>query len=152
MAKRPKKTLVVKFGSATTGKTVGRIGISISRGGDGGCELDVADELFTDTRLTGVIEIVPKKAAKGQKSMLEDQYPKLEGTFDVKGFRTNSEHFSCGLTFNRKSIDVNALGEFAGQVGKLSIMEISEIPEEDAKKADAEEGSDEEDQVAEDED
>lgn len=146
MAKRPKKVLNVKFGSSTVGKTVGRIGITVGRGD---LELLAADELFTDTRLTGVIEITPKKGAKGQTTMLPDQYPKLEGSFDVKGFRTNSESIGCGLTFNRKSIDTNALGEFAGQTGKLSIMEISEIPSEDDK-PDAEEGADEEDQVAED--
>lgn len=148
MAKRPKKVLAVKFGSATVGKTVGRISVSISRT-DGGLDLLQADELFTDTRLTGTIQITPKKAAKGQTSMIPDQYPVLEGAFDVKGFRTNSESFGCGLTFNRKSIDTNALGEFAGQVGKLSIMEIAEIPHENGKD-DGEDGADEEDQVAED--
>lgn len=130
MAKRPKKTLPVTFGGSSTGKTVGRISVTVSRDN---LELELADELFTDTRLSCQLEVTPKKQGKGQKSLIADQYPVLEGVFDVKGFRTNAEKFSFSLTFNRKALDNNALGEFAAQAGKLLVFDIDKIPEEDAK-------------------
>lgn len=130
MAKRPKKVLAVSFGSTSAGKHTGRIGITVSRDK---LEIDLADELFCDTRLQAVLTVIPKKDGKGQKSMLPDQFPTIEGSFDVKGFSTRSDKFSCGFTYMKRSIDANALGEFAGQAGKVEIFDIGEIPDEETK-------------------
>jgi hypothetical protein len=105
VAKRPKKVLQVAFGGTSAGKNTGRIGVKISRDK---LDLMLADELFTEQRLEATLTVIPKKDAKGQKNMLPDQFPTISGSFDVKGFSTRSDTFSCGFTYMKKSVDANA--------------------------------------------
>lgn len=148
MAKRPKKVLQVAFGGTSAGKNTGRIGVKISRDK---LDLMLADELFTEQRLEATLTVIPKKDAKGQKNMLPDQFPTISGSFDVKGFSTRSDTFSCGFTYMKKSVDANAINEFAGQQGKVEIYNIADIPEDEESPADSEGAAEEADQSDEEE-
>jgi hypothetical protein len=118
----------VSFGGVSIGEKTARIGIRIDRGV---VELQRADELFCDRRLTGHVVLGRKEDGNGQMTIAPDIDHKVEGVFDVKGFRCSIDHISIGVTFNLAEIDIAELAVFSKGEGRLVVTEASDIPEEE---------------------
>lgn len=129
------KTIPVNFGTVSLGAGTARLGIKVSRSD---LSLDTADELFSGRRLNGTIILRSDEDPK-QTKFIDSDYS-LKGAFDVKGFRTTIESFSCGLTFGIREIDLNDVGHFSNGKGRIDIESVDELETDDPE----EEGDEEE--------
>lgn len=122
----------VKFGGVSIGEKTARIGISVSREY---LNLEQADKLFTDRRLNGAVVLGHSDDAEGQIKLWDDSDHQLQTSFDIKGFRVGSEHFSAGLTMALKEINIVELARFSKGIGRFAIYDVTDIPEEEATPA-----------------
>lgn len=118
----------VSFGGVSIGETTARLGIHIDRGV---IELNKADELFCNRRLTGKVVLGQFDESSGQRKLIDDVDHQVSGSFDVKGFRASTDSIAAGLTFSLKEIDIAELARFSKGQGRLVIDEVGDIPEEE---------------------
>ena len=120
------ENLVVAFQGVSFGDKTARVGVKIDREimavGD-------ADELFCDRRLEGQIVLGHTEDAATQKELFEAAH-KVNGVFDVKGYRVTAKDITIGLTFSVGEIDRGELASFAKSGGRLLIFSHEEIPDE----------------------
>lgn len=119
----------VDFGGASFGDKTARLGVTLNRDK---VEIDRADELFCDRRLTGTIVLGHTEDDPTQLDLIEVAH-KVEGVFDVKGFRVTTDEIGIGLTFSRNDVDSGELTLFAKKSGRLIVTAAEEIPEPEKK-------------------
>lgn len=125
--KEPTK-IMVTFAGVSIGNTTARVGAKIQRGTFNLLEFD---SWFCDRRLRGRIVVTEGGDDPDQKYLGDiNQHVEIEGAFDVKGFTVKTEQVSIGLTFAKREIDFNQLGQFSNRSGYLVISEVGEIPDE----------------------
>lgn len=116
----------VDFGGVSFGDKTARLGVTIDREK---IELDRADELFCDRRLTGTVILGHTEDDPTQKDLIADAAHTVSGTFDVKGFSCKPSNLTIGLTFGRLEVDPGELSLFAKKSGRLVVTASEEIPE-----------------------
>lgn len=119
--------LPVQFGGVSIGEMTARLGVKIDRK-----RIDVikADQSFCDRRLIGSVVLGHADDDPDQTALWEDADHRIEGAFDVKGFRCNSSHIAIGLTLALAEIDVAELAKFSKGSGRLVVGEIEELEKE----------------------
>jgi hypothetical protein len=128
--------LPVSFGGVSFGDKTARVGVTVERQH---LKIGQADKSLCDKRLTGTIRSKPSDDdGQGRFDGMDDEL-KVNGTFDVKGFRVASNEISFGLTFAIKDLDRATLSEFPKRSGRLLIRDVEEIPEEEKGDDDQEE-------------
>jgi hypothetical protein len=108
------------------GKNTGRIGVTIDKEW---IELDQADEMFCNRRLTGKVVLGRVGDAANQQTLCDDLDCQVAGAFDVKGFRVTESAVSLGMTFALAEVDIAELAKFSKGVGRLVVLEVGEIPD-----------------------
>lgn len=136
MAKKPVLVLdaPVQFGGVSIGDNTARLGVRFARDV---LNLDAADELLCNHRLTGSAILGRNGDAHNQQLLVDDADHRVDGTFDVKGFRCTMDVIATGLTFSLADIDVAELAKLSKGEGRLLIESIGEIPVEEREKAPA---------------
>lgn len=132
-------TFPVKFGSVTTSNaTKTRIGAKIERKN---INLKDLDRIFCGHRVRGVLK--NHRDADGQKRLegMEEADGSIEATFDCGGFSTTPDSCSLSLLLNKSDVG-HGIDDFAGIEGQLTVLAISEIPDEDRAAASAPEPDD----------
>jgi hypothetical protein len=117
----------VTFSGVSIGDKTTRIGMAIDKKQ---INLAMADQLFCDRRLTGKIVLGVVDEAENQQKLdgMDDTDHEVAGSFDVKGFRVNSDVIAIGATFAKQEIDIEELARFAKGKGRLVIDNAGEIP------------------------
>ncbi len=114
----------VEYGGVSVGDETARLSLRISRES---LNIIAADELLCGRRLAGSVQLGGLGDCEGQ-SKLFDCDVEVGGTFDVHRFGVSSKHYSTGLTFKLKEINIGDLAQFSKGSGRLCIAEISDIP------------------------
>lgn len=138
MAKKMILNFPVTYGGVSFGKKTARIGLTVSRDD---LKIGVADKNLCDRRLELIIKASGNGDQEGQGRLegMEDDLV-LAGVADVKGFGVHAEHISFGLTFNVKALKTasaageSRLDDFASREGRLQIVGVETIPEEEKHK------------------
>ncbi len=125
-AKGPPPALNIKvdFGSVSLGDQTARLGFSVERNT---LNIDAADEALCGKRLIGTVVCHPISDDQNQTYLVEGFQHKVRGAFDVKGFRVSPNLIAAGLTFQKGSINVEELSNFAKQSGRLIIDRIEQL-------------------------
>lgn len=135
MTKRGKLSLDVEFGGVSYGTDTGRMGVRVSRD-----RLDVGDaeEMFCGRRLTFLIESGTNGDAPNQRRNPADAYEEIKATCDVKRIGLTTKHIGFGLTFSRREVR-GTLEHFAKSAGRLTVLDVADIPEDDEDEDEPEE-------------
>lgn len=131
----------VDFGSVSLGDQTARLGLSVERGV---LTIDAADEALCGKRLIGTVVCHPVSDDATQTYLVEGFQHKVRGAFDVKGFRVSPNLIAAGLTFQKGSINVEELSNFAKQSGRLIIDKIEQLEDVGDGEAEGEEEGDDE--------
>lgn len=117
MAKKSTIDIPVKFGSVSnSGKKTARIGITIEKNM---IDVERAEEMFCDSRLAVNLVCDPNdKGDKAQGKLDDISEIKITGIADVKGYRSNVDHFTIGLTFALAELNLDNLRQLNGIAGK----------------------------------
>ena len=115
----------VDFGGVSFGDKTARLSVTLNRAK---IDLDRADELFCDRRLTGTVVLGHTEDDPAQLELINVAH-KVAGVFDVKGFRVTTENLAIGLTFSRNDVDSGELTLFAKKSGRLIVTAAEEIPD-----------------------
>lgn len=142
MAKKTENLLdlPVSFGSVSFGKKTARVGVNVEREH---LKIAVADKNLCDRRLSLTIVANGSGDQPGQKRLegMEEEL-ELTGVADVKGFGVHSTTIGFGLTFNANEMNRIALStgihlnHFAAREGRLMIVSVEEIPEDEETEED----------------
>ncbi len=125
---QPKMSLPVQFGDVSIGQGVAAIGVTIQRQS---LSIGDADEKLCCKRLNGRIIICPGQDDETQTYINEAKVKhRVNGAFDVRGFRVTPKTFTTRLSFSIESINVEELSHFAKQSGRLIAELILGIPKE----------------------
>lgn len=116
----------VTFGGVSIGDNTARLGIAIDRGV---INLNRADDLFCNRRLTGKVVLGMFDEGDGQGKLIDDVDHEVAGAFDVKGFRCSADVITIGATFSLKDIDIAELAKFSKGQGRLIVQDANDIPE-----------------------
>lgn len=128
--------VAVGFGGVSFGDKTARLAVAIDREI---FDIDHADDMFCDRRLTGVVVLGHAEDDPKQMLAFDDMEHVVRGVFDVKGFRVSAKAFALGLTFSLQEINRGELAGFAKSAGRLVITNTEDIPE-DEKSKDSEAG------------
>lgn len=115
----------VAFLGVSFGDKSARLGVAISRDY---CDLDNADELFCDRRLSGLVVLGHADDDPKQFLIDADQPHVISAVFDVKGFNVTAEQIKIGLTFAKSELPNGELERFAKSSGRLVITKSEDIP------------------------
>lgn len=141
MAKAAKSTdtkvFPVEFGGVGIGDATARLGLKFDIKV---MSVKVANELLCGTRLTikAVLGRPGDEAGQAMIPWTEDAAHEIEASVDVKRFSVSPKNITAGLTFQVKGLDVESLSHFAKRSGKLHILDVQEIPEDEAGDEDEE--------------
>lgn len=121
--------LPVEFSGFGGGEGTVRIGFRVRKESFSSAQ---AEESFCGRRLTGRIVVNGKGDAANQTYIegtdAAETKHEIEGTFDVKQYRSSPKWISSGLTFNLEEIDVREVGHFSKRAGFLIVNDVGEIP------------------------
>lgn len=131
------KEYPVEFGGVSIGDSTARLGLKFD------CKFMsvlVATDLLCGTRLS-VKAILARPGEENGQAFIpgtEDAALEIEASVDVKRFSVSPKNITAGLTFQVKGLDVEVLSHFAKRSGRLQILDVQEIPEEEAGDEDEE--------------
>lgn len=117
--------LPVEFGGVTIGQQTAKLGLKISREV---MNIIAADESFCGRRVTGSVGVGGQGDSPGQQYLLADMSDVIDATFDIHRFSVGPDHYTTGLTFKLKEIDIGQLARFSKGTGRLVMSNIELIP------------------------
>lgn len=132
MAKRKayEQDLDCEFGGVSYGHETARLGVKLDRQ-----KLDLADAdaMFAGKRVECEVSLLNRmdRGQKRLKGMEDNEPPTITTVADIKRFGVSPTVISASLTFNKSSIDVGALPEFANETGTLKLTVMGDIPEDE---------------------
>lgn len=125
MVKDKATDLPVEFGGVSIGQQTAKLSIKINREF---LNIVAADDALCGRRVTGKVAFGRSGDTPGQMLLLEEMDEVIEATFDIHRFGVTPDHFTSGLTFKLKEIDIGQLARFSKGSGRLVLDEVEEIP------------------------